>query len=99
MDIDVNNLTIVNNEAEKRFEINLGGGHMALLEYLPGQHTITYHHTEVPPEFEGKGIASKLAEHAMLYAQEHGLKVNALCPVVKRYVEKHTEFQPITWGF
>lgn len=77
----------------------LGGGQWAVLEYLPGQHTITYHHTEVPREFEDKGIAARLVEHAMRYAQEHGLKVNALCPVVKRHVEKHTEFQPITWGF
>lgn len=99
MELDVNALKVINNPAAKRFEIDLGGGQLAVLEYLPGETTITYHHTEVPTAFEGRGLANKLAEHAMLYAQENGLKVNALCPIVKRYVGKHTEFQPITWGF
>jgi predicted GNAT family acetyltransferase len=80
-------LKIVNNEAEHRFEIELDGK-FAFLEYklLPG--SIYLVHTEVPEEFGGRGIAKQLARHGLTYAREHGLLANPVCPFVTAFVKR-----------
>lgn len=98
MDIDLDNLEIVNNADAKRFEIQLGDK-VAMVEYMRSGNNIIYTHTEVPPEFEGKGIAGKLAHHVMEYAKNEGLKVQPLCPFINSYVKRHPEYQDISWGF
>jgi predicted GNAT family acetyltransferase len=97
-DIRLDDLQPVNNPEHKRFEIRLGE-EVAMIEYLLQGANITMHHTEVPPAFEGKGIAGKLAKFALDWAQENGYKVNALCPYVKGYVAKHPEYHANVWGF
>lgn len=98
MDIDVSKLEVVHNAEAKRFEVRLGSD-LAMIEYMRAGNNLIYHHTEVPPAFEGLGIANKLAQFAMNYAQENGHKVQALCPFVAAYVRKHKEYHPITWGY
>lgn len=92
-------LNIVHNNEEKRFEITLDDGSLAMIEYRRAGNNIIYIHTEVPEAYEGQGIASKLAHHVMEYAKENNLKVQALCPFVKKYVDEHEEYQSITWGY
>lgn len=91
-------ITVVNNSDENRFEVRLGDA-LAVIEYNIAGNNIIFTHTEVPVEFEGKGIAGKMAYAAMEYAKNSGMKVQALCPYVKNYVTKHPEYHDITWGF
>lgn len=95
----MDNLNIVHNTDEKQFEITLGDGSLAKIEYQLAGKNIIYTHTEVPEAYEGQGIASKLAHHVMEYAKENHLKVQALCPFVKKYVDEHKEYHSITWGY
>ncbi len=98
MDIDLDNLNIVNNTDENRFEAKIGEK-LAIIEYMRTGNNIIYTHTEVPEEFEGHGIAGKMAHHVMEYAKNEGLKVQPLCPFVKAYVNRHPEYQDISWGY
>ncbi|MGB7339414.1 MAG: GNAT family N-acetyltransferase [Phototrophicaceae bacterium] len=91
-------LTVVRNEEKNRFEIDLGDG-LAMVEYMIAGQNIVFTHTEVPVGHEGKGIASKMAYQALEYAKAEGLKVQALCPFVKKYVSEHPEYHDMTWGF
>ena len=50
--------TLVDNAAEKRYELDLGDG-MALAEYVLGHGLIVLTHTEVPPKYEGRGQERK----------------------------------------
>ena len=59
-DIDFSTLQPVNNPDLKRFEIRLGDD-VAIIEYMLGGSNITMTHTEVPPAFEGRGIACIMA--------------------------------------
>ena len=47
--------TLVDNAAEKRYELDLGDD-IALAEYVLGRGLIVLTHTEVPPKYEGRGI-------------------------------------------
>jgi uncharacterized protein len=73
-----------------RFEIEQGG-HTAYLEYSLAGNILELSHTEVPPELRHLGLASALAETALQWAREHGLKVDIVCPTVRRYVDQHPE--------
>lgn len=96
--LNLDALEVKNNTPAKRFEVELGG-EMAMIEYMIAGNNIIFTHTEVPPAFEGKGIANKMAKYALDYAVESGYKIQPLCPFVKLYVQRHPEYQPHAWGF
>jgi uncharacterized protein len=81
---------VTDNTQAHRFEVNLEG-HTAFAEYRLKPGHIVLPHTVVPPEFEGKGVASALARHAFGYARDHGLKVIPTCPFMSAWVKKHPE--------
>ena len=87
-------IEVVNNEAEKRFEVNLDGK-IAKLQYMRHGGDIYYTHTEVPKEFEGQGVASAMAKSALDFARENGLTVYPTCPYVSSYIRRHKEYQDL----
>ena len=82
---------IVNNKAQRRYELEVGG-HLAATYYELADGVITFVHTEVPPELGGKGIGSKLIKGALDQVRADGLKVIAQCPFVKAYIDKHPDY-------
>ncbi|MDB5417715.1 MAG: acetyltransferase [Phenylobacterium sp.] len=83
-------LEVVDNAAAHRFEISLDG-QTAFAEYSLVHGAVILPHTVVPEAFEGKGIGSRLAAHAMQYARNHDLKVIPLCPFMAAYMKRHPE--------
>jgi uncharacterized protein len=96
--MNTENLEVRHNPERSRFEVRLGDK-IAVSEYMLAGNNIIFTHTEVPPEFEGQGIAGKLAKFALDYAVQAGHKIQALCPFIRLYVERHPEYQPHTWGY
>jgi len=74
-----------------RFEIEQSG-QVAYLEYSLAGNILELIHTEVPEKLRHLGLASALAENALQWAREHNLKVDIICPTVRRYVEQHPEY-------
>jgi predicted GNAT family acetyltransferase len=85
---------IVHNEAEQRFEL-ADGGSTAVAQYRLEGEQISFTHTVVPPEMEGKGVGSQLVQTALDEARKRGLKVVPLCYFVKGYIERHPEYQDL----
>ncbi len=98
MSIDPDALTVRNNTAENRFEIEVNGS-LAMLEYMRAGSNITYTHTEVPRELEGMGIGGRLARYALDYARDNDLKVIPICPFVTGYLRRHPEYHPLVFGY
>ena len=82
---------IVNNKAKQRYELAVDG-HIAAAYYELDGSTITFAHTEVPPELGGKGIGSRLAKGALDQVRADGLKVIAQCPFIKAWIDKHPDY-------
>jgi uncharacterized protein len=80
-----------NNPAKGRYELAVEG-HLAAAYYDISGNVITFTHTEVPQELEGRGIGSKLIKNTLDQVRAQGLKVVALCPFVKAYIAKHSEY-------
>ena len=96
--MDVNALEIRHNPDASRFELQLGD-QLAMVEYMLAGNNMIFTHTEVPPEFEGKGIASRMAKFALDYAVTAEHKIQAVCPYITVYIQRHEEYQPHTWGY
>ena len=84
--------TVTDNTEKKRFEIH-EEGYIAFEDYELFEGGISYLHTDVPKELEGRGIASALAKYILDYAEENNLKVKPYCPYIKAYIDKHAEYQ------
>ena len=88
-------LDIRDNPEKHRFEVDLGGGSIAIAEYTLPACKIMFTHTEVPSEHEGKGIGSALIRYALNTARERGLKVIPICPFFAAYMQRHAEVQDL----
>jgi predicted GNAT family acetyltransferase len=96
MQINLDEVEVVNNQAKRRFEV-VAAGYLARIEYIPDRHHIVYTHTIVPDEISGQGVGSKLAHHVLDYARDNDLKVIPQCPFVAAYIERHPEYKPLVW--
>ena len=82
--------TVRDNTDASRFELEVDG-QVAILQYERQPGVIVLAHTEVPPAFRERGLASALAKAALEAARAQGLRVIATCPFVKAYLRKHPE--------
>jgi predicted GNAT family acetyltransferase len=73
-----------------RFEA-LVDGHLARLDYEMEGDTMNLHHTGVPPELEGRGIASALVRAAVEHVRAEGLGLRPTCGYVRAWMGRHPE--------
>jgi predicted GNAT family acetyltransferase len=86
-------LDVHHEAARQRFMASVGHGREAVLEYrVAASGVLDYHHTFVPPEARGRGVASQLAFVALDYARAQGYLVRPSCPFVARFVAAHPEY-------
>ena len=89
---------IVDNVADRRYEARLDGDAAGVLEYELHDGWIVLVHTEVQPAFEGRGIGSRLAKAALDDARTRGLAVTPQCDFVLSYVKRHREYRDLVVG-
>ena len=75
---------------QSRFETQVEG-HLAVLEYSLEGDVMTIHHTFVPVELRGTGLAAALAKAAFDHAREAGLKVIPACSYIAGYAKRFPE--------
>jgi predicted GNAT family acetyltransferase len=88
-------IRVVDNPAEQRYEARLGDHVVGVSEYERDGDRLIFVHTEVDPTFEGKGVGGRLAAGALDDARARGLAVNAECPFISAYLKRHREYADI----
>jgi len=91
-------LRVVDNPAERRYEALVGDQPAGIVTYRlrPGQ--IVFLHTEVLPAFEGRGIGSRLAAGVLDDARSRGLSVVPRCPFIAAYIRRHPAYADLVAG-
>lgn len=74
-----------------RYHLFVDGTEAGELDYRLDGDVRVYVHTGVREEFEGQGLAGKLAAHVLADARAAGVQVWATCPYMRSYLEKHPD--------
>ena len=85
-------VTVVDNPAELRYELLVGGELEGLIRYRTEPGVVVLVHTEVFPSVEGGGLGSRLVAGALDDIRTRGLRVVPLCPFAAAYVRRHPEY-------
>ncbi len=89
-DVDI---TVVDNPAEGRFEaLAPDGSVVGVAEYSRRGDVVLMTHVEVPPAYEGQGIASRLTAAALDSLRAQGVKIVPRCPYVVAFLPRHPEY-------
>lgn len=94
-------IEIAQNPSVNRFEAVLPDGTVAgYLEYeLTGSglfnQVLAIPHTVVQPEFEGRGIAGRLASESFSWARKLGAAVDPICPFISAYIARNPVYQDL----
>jgi len=95
MQINVDELKIIHNESENRFETWIDN-QLSKLDYMQDGDTIVMTHVGVHPDQRGQGVAGKLTEVALGYAKEKSLRVIPMCSYIAAYIRKNPEYGELT---
>ncbi|WSG09497.1 N-acetyltransferase [Micromonospora sp. NBC_01739] len=58
---------------------------------------VAFVHTEVSPEYEGRGVGAALARAALDEARTANLRVLATCPFIAGWIARHPEYQDLLY--
>ena len=84
-------LAIIDNVEERRYEARLDGTLAGWVDYGRVQTRLVALHTEVLPEFGGRGIASALVRRVLDDARAAGGTVTPRCPLFASHFQRHPE--------
>lgn len=84
--------TIADNPGADRYELHLGDRLLAIAEYRTIRGTRVFHHTEVDPEFEGRGVGSRLARFVLDDVRARDLSIRIKCPFLRAWIARHPEY-------
>jgi predicted GNAT family acetyltransferase len=88
-------LAIADNPGHHRYEVKLGLRPAAYSTYELEPGRVVFTHTVVRPQFEGRGIGSRLAKFAVEDVRSRGLRITPVCPFVRSWLNRHPEYDSI----
>jgi predicted GNAT family acetyltransferase len=90
-------MDVVENPGQNRFELALDGG-TALVAYRHDGERLVLVHTEVPEQFAGQGIGSRLAKGVFELLRASGRKAVVRCEFLKGWIAKHPDYNDVVDG-
>jgi predicted GNAT family acetyltransferase len=91
-------LRILDNPAGQRYEARLGDRTVGFSEYRRVGDRMIFHHTEVDPAVEGRGVGSRLAQGALDDVRLRGLRITVKCPFITAWLERHPGYEDLLTG-
>jgi uncharacterized protein len=95
---DAQDISIRNETGRQRYELALGGTIAAFVNYRPRGGNVELVHTEVLPQYEGRGLGQQLARFALEDVRERGVKAVPTCSYIAKYIQRHPQYQDLVEG-
>ena len=84
---------ITRHDERHRYDLTVDGRRAAVSQYRLEPGVIVFTHTIVRPEFEGKGLGSRLARFVLDDAVARGERIVPECPFIAAYLRRHSEYE------
>ena len=84
-------LTITDQPEARRYEARLGDELAGWVDYGRVQSRLVALHTEVLPEYGGRGIATALVRRVLDDARSAGVRITPRCPLFAAHFQRHPE--------
>jgi len=85
---------VINDLQGSRFLLDVNGQEVYVL-YSEDKETLDLYSTYTPPKLRGQGLAEKVVLAAFEYAKEKKIKVIASCWYVRKFIDKHKEYESL----
>ena len=90
---------VVNDTERHRYEIQADGRLAGVAEYrVRRDGTVVFTHTEIQPDFDGRGLGGELARAALDDVRQRGAGVVAQCPFIAGYIDRHPQYADLVAG-
>src|SRR6266508_6373406 len=86
---------VTDNPAASRYEVRDGDQLAGFARYVRRGGRTFFVHTEIDPSFGGQGLGTALVRAALDAERAAGTPIVPLCPFVRGYVERHSEYNDI----
>ncbi|MDT0328522.1 GNAT family N-acetyltransferase [Nocardiopsis lambiniae] len=85
--------------AVKRYEARVDGASevAGVAQYIRTDELVAFVHTEVAPEYEGRGVGSALVRTALDETRAAGLRALPTCPFFAAWISRHPEYQDLVY--
>ncbi|OMB96198.1 acetyltransferase [Mycobacterium sp. NS-7484] len=83
-------------EHADRFTIEVEGKTVGLADFHDRDGRRIFPHTEVNPQYRGRGLATILIAEALRSTRSAGLRIVPTCWAVAEYIDAHPEYADIT---
>jgi predicted GNAT family acetyltransferase len=89
----MSDVAVTDNPEQNRYEARVDGELAGFAEYHLTRSSIVFTHTQVLDEFEGHGVGSALARHALDDVRAKGERdVVPVCPFIHGFIDDHPEY-------
>ena len=95
MNVDLEKLEVIHNEADQTFEATIDG-YRSKLDYIQEGKNFVITHVGVHPTLRGQGVAGKIVEAGLKYARENSLRVVPMCSYAAAYIRRNPQHRELT---
>jgi uncharacterized protein len=88
----ITNVQVSDAPGARRYEAHVDGRLAGFAQYRLVGDEITFTHTEVKPDYEGRGVGGRLAKFALDDARTRGLGVQPACSFIRSWIERHPDY-------
>ena len=96
MTVDKTGAQVTVTAQDRKYTISVAGQEVGFADYADRGNQRVFHHTEIDPEFGGRGLATILLEQALQYSRDEGKRIVPVCSMVVTVLKKHPEYDDVT---
>lgn len=95
MNLDLEKLEVVHNEADHTFEVWIDG-YRSKLDYIQEGKNFVITHVGVHPTFRGQGVAAKIVQAGLEYVKQNSLRVIPMCSYAAAFIRRNPQYRELT---
>src|SRR5438067_9179929 len=81
--------SVEKNESQSRYELRLAGEVIGIADYFVRDGRVVFPHTEIVPQYRGRGYGDRLVRAALEDVRDSGSHVVARCWFVADFIQLH----------